>query len=853
MKDNNFKNLLEKMPFGLGCCEFAYDSQGAIVDYIFLDVNPAFERMMGLKRKCVVGQRAGNIYYDKYSGDFNWLAFFEEAAHSGNELDTTHWFDGLGRYLKVTAVPYDHIRFVMFIQDAPEEAAILQLKSQKDEYKKVLQELEIVFTSTHDAISLVEYSGGQFRYIRSNNVHQELSGIENIAGRTPQKLLGEDVGERLCAYYEACMKTKKPVTYEQTFYFATGARVWLTSLSPVIDGDAVRYLVGSSKDITELKAAEKEKAQLTQRLESLFNQHTAIMLMIDAASGMIIDANPSACDFYGYTKEELTGLRIEDINMLPPDEVKKLRLMTMDSRHRYFMFPHRLKNGEIHPVDVYSCPITDDQNTLRYSIIFDVSDREIYRNELFFEKELFRTTLRSIGDGVVTTDLNGIITSLNGAAQDITGWNASDAEGRKFAEVFCLINENTGKAVEDPVEKVLKTGKIVGLANHTILRSLQGRDVPIADSAAPIKTEDGRFYGVVMVFRDVTMEKEHNDHVKYLSYNDFLTGLYNRRYIEEAMIWLDIMDYLPISVIMGDVNGLKITNDVFGHEAGDELLRHVARTLKECSREEDLVARWGGDEFVILMPRTGLSTAEEVVQKIRNSCSVIDKSSLQMSLSLGCAAKIHDDCLISDVMRTAEEYMYHQKLLDRKSYRNTIINTLLVTLYENSIETEEHTRRLGVHCHIIGVKLGLSSKELDELSLLAILHDIGKVGISRDILCKPTALTAVEWEEMKRHPEIAYRIAQATPELAVVAEYILYHHERWDGTGYPRGLKGEEIPLICRVLAVTDAYDAMINNRVYRRALSRENAVLELKNNAGTQFDADIVKVFLDILKEEQA
>lgn len=311
---------------------------------------------------------------------------------------------------------------------------------------------------------------------------------------------------------------------------------------------------------------------------------------------------------------------------------------------------------------------------------------------------------------------------------------------------------------------------------------------------------------------------------------------------------MDAPENLPFSVIMGDVNGLKITNDAFGHEAGDSLLQHVAALLSRNCRSGDLIARWGGDEFVILMPQTGLLEVEKIVERIKNDHIFIDKSGLQLSFSLGCAVKRTEEESIHAVMREAEENMYHQKLLDGKSYRNTIINTLLATLYEKSMETEEHSKRLEANCHAIGTMMRLSSKEMDELSLLAILHDIGKVAVNPSILKKNGPLTSHEWEEMKRHPEIGYRIVQATPELANVADFILSHHERWDGRGYPRGLAGQEIPLVCRILAVTDAYDAMTNDRSYRSAMTHEKAILELRENTGAQFDPDVVDAFIQIL-----
>ncbi len=193
----------------------------------------------------------------------------------------------------------------------------------------------------------------------------------------------------------------------------------------------------------------------------------------------------------------------------------------------------------------------------------------------------------------------------------------------------------------------------------------------------------------------------------------------------------------------------------------------------------------------------------------------------------------------------------YQRLLDSNSYQIDITNTLLSMLYEKSSETGEHSKRMENYCYSIGKELQLSSKEMNELSLLTLLHDIGKLCINPNILQKPGSLTSVEWEEMKLHTELGCRIVQTIPGLARVADLILSHHEHWDGNGYPRGLKGEEIPLQCRILAVADAFDAMTNDRVYRKAMNREEAILEIERNAGTQFDPEITSLFIKIIMDE--
>jgi diguanylate cyclase (GGDEF)-like protein len=184
-----------------------------------------------------------------------------------------------------------------------------------------------------------------------------------------------------------------------------------------------------------------------------------------------------------------------------------------------------------------------------------------------------------------------------------------------------------------------------------------------------------------MVFRDVSMEREYGRRIRLLSDHDSLTGLYNRRFAEEALHGFNTRDNLPLAVIMCDVNGLKLTNDVFGLETGDALLRQVAELLTRSCRKGDLAARWGSDEFVILMPRTGLQDAEKLIERMKNADLSLDEGGLPMSLSLGCAIKTTIDQSILAVVAEAEENMHHQKLLDGKSYRNAVINTLLATLY----------------------------------------------------------------------------------------------------------------------------------------------------------------------------
>ena len=846
MTNKVLQSLFEQLLVAYAYYKLIFDDNGQPIDLVLLEASSTFDMFTGLEMSTLYGKRMLNAPDLSASNEFDWTAFYAETIRVPLQDQKRREVALKNKLVTISIHFLDGNHLIIILQDITEENRLAPKQELDQESRTAFEDLELIFNSTHDAMFLAEYSNGAFRYIRNNRVHRQSTGLNDIIGKTPEEALGKELGSKIQESYQQCIDSGTDISFELTQDFGSGTRDWLTKLTPVLKNGKASYLVGSRTDITEIKRLRKDKEELLRRLQSMFNEHDAVMLFIHPQTGQIMDANPAACTFYGYTHDELLSMKIQEINQLPEEEVRRRRMLAYSANQNYFLFPHKLHSGEIRFVDVYSCPVTYSDQTELLSIIFDATDRVRYRQALSLEKERLKITLYSIADGVITTDNTGFVTSLNQAAVEITGWKEPEAQGKSFADIIRLRNEDTGCEVDNPIQIVLKSGKAVGLANHTVLIRKDGRCVPIADSAAPIRDDSGHTFGVVMVFRDVRRDKAQQKQILFLSYHDPLTGLYNRRFLEEQMRLLDTSGQLPLSVIMGDVNGLKITNDVFGHSAGDRLLKKVANVLRSICRKEDIVARWGGDEFLIILPRTTQEMAETKIAQARLAFEENYEESLQLSVSLGCAAKTAPEQNLELILRQAEEGMYHQKLLEGSSYRNTIINTLLATLYEKSMETEEHAERLKDYCQAVGKKLNLNADELNELALLAVLHDIGKVGVPQHILQKPGALTAIEWEEMKRHSEIGYRIAQSTPELSVVAELILSHHERWDGTGYPRKLKGEEIPVLCRILAVADSYDAMTNDRVYRKALPMDKVVAELKQNAGTQFDPKVVSLFLD-------
>lgn len=370
-------------------------------------------------------------------------------------------------------------------------------------------------------------------------------------------------------------------------------------------------------------------------------------------------------------------------------------------------------------------------------------------------------------------------------------------------------------------------------------------------TASPLLDHHGNVMGAIESIRDITQRKRTEEQLKDLSLRDHLTGLYNRAHFEAEMRRLDREGRgAPVGLIMCDVDGLKLVNDTLGHDEGDKLLLAAAGVLKACFRAEDLVARIGGDEFAVLLPATDASAVERACERVRETIATHNAANPNrpLSMSLGLAVAGDPSVKMTDLFKEADDTMYREKLHRSQSARSGIVQAFMTALEAKDFISEGHAERLRELVGEIASALGFSGRRREDLALLAQFHDIGKVGISDSILFKPGPLTPEEKVEMQRHCDIGHRIAQAAPDLAPVADWILKHHEWWDGRGYPLGLKGEEIPLECRILAIADAYDALTNDRPYRRALSHRKAIAALRQGAGTQFDPQLLFRVLKVL-----
>jgi len=345
---------------------------------------------------------------------------------------------------------------------------------------------------------------------------------------------------------------------------------------------------------------------------------------------------------------------------------------------------------------------------------------------------------------------------------------------------------------------------------------------------------------------DVTTQKEKEEVIAHLTHYDLLTDLPNHYFYLKRMHSFDNEDCYPLCIVLFDINGLKIINDAYGQEVGNEAILMVANMLKKIKREHDFLARIGGDEFAMICPNTNDDEIQELINLASNESDHLRINNIDMSLGVGYRIKESKHIKLHTVLSEAENHMLKNKLLNSRTVRNDAIQSIFLTLQNKYEEERIHSQRVSHYCKLIGEAMNLSKDNVKELEMAGLYHDIGKISILDSILDKPGPLTNKEWEIMKTHTTSGYQILRAADRYSNLAEYALSHHERFDGKGYPNGLKGYDIPLFARIISVADSYEAMTSSRPYRNAQSHEQAIEELQKHASTQFDSEIVDIFIN-------
>ena len=750
------------------------------------------------------------------------------------------------------------------------------------------QEFASLFKSSPEALIYVDEKS---KILDINAQFTEIFGyiLEEIKGKNvdngiihSRKMIRE--GEKL---------TKKAlkgfVNYETIRKRKDGSEfpVFISS-APVKIDNKLKGLVTLYQDITKRKKEEEKLRQSEKKFSSIF-ENIPDAVFYQGTEGAILDVNTAFTRLFGYTKEEVLGKNIDEIGLYPKDRIKEGKDLTrkiLNEDLTNFETTRQKKDGTLIPVRIFTSFVKINDEVMGIIALYhDITKRKQSEK---IQKVLYNIS-KAANSSISLDQLYPIIHQELGNIIDTTNFYIALVDENKDELYFPYYIDKKDEKM--PFVKfsttntlttyVIKTGKSLlnnnkrykEMINQGILTLMGSTTDESIWLGVPLKVED-HVIGAMAVQSytnpnlysesDIKLmefvssqvataieRKSSEEKIKHLSFHDSLTGLYNRAYFEEELERCNFPRYYPLSIVMLDVNGLKVINDTFGHQEGDIFLKHLSQILTSLSRQGDILARIGGDEFAILLPSTTSEEAHSFCERIKKVCQQdkIEPTYLRLNVSLGHATQEGEYKNINSLFKEADRNMYQDKLFNSKSREKHFLEVFRIILAERDPHTFDHAQRLQELALSLGKKVGLSEYQLGNLKLLALLHDIGKIGIPDSILFKTYILTPSEWKKMREHSRIGYRMAKNIPDFAPIAQEILYHHERWDGTGYPEGLKGEKIPLLSRIISIIDAYDVMQSRRPYKAPISKTKALKEIERCAGTQFDLQLVEIFLKIEK----
>jgi diguanylate cyclase (GGDEF)-like protein/PAS domain S-box-containing protein len=707
------------------------------------------------------------------------------------------------------------------------------------------------------------------------------------------------LGSKVKEEYEKVFNEGKVVLTEEENEFDGKKVITETRKIPVYDENEVVKVVTVVRDITGRKEIENALADNEAKYRAVVDNQTELICCYDRKN-VINFVNEAYCNYFNKSPDELIGSSF--MPLIHKDDIKIVKDMIsrLSPKNPLITIEHRIiaPDGEIRWHKWTNKVMTDNGKITQFQAVGkDITELKKAQEKLRKSLEERAAIVQSMSEHVVYQAPDHKVIWVNEAAGKSVNQSPKDLEGRYCYEIW----HKRDKPCENcPVDKSIRTGKL----EEAEISSYDGRHWRI--KGYPFKDENGKIIGVYEVTQEITARKKaeqelikSNEKLKQLVIRDILTGLYNHKYLAE-IIELEFhrarRQANPLSLIMIDIDYFKSINDVYGHKFGDIILKQFAKQLKRLVRQYDIVVRFGGEEFIILSPGTDRETALTLAQRLLDAMTLYSfgdrKHIIKLRLSMSVAsfpentvAKGIDliqmaDYILDKVKESGGNKIYSSLDLlkagkrvksspagqDSRSMKNKLDKlkkranqSLLeaVFAFAKTIDlkdhyTGEHVEKTVHYASKIAKAMRLPEDDVQHIKQAAMLHDLGKIGVSEKILQKKSKLDKKEFTEIKRHPQIGADIIRPIQVLHRLIPFILYHHERWDGKGYPNGLKGEEIPMGARIIALADVFQALTSDRPYRKALPPKKIIAEIKKGAGTQFDPKIVDAFVKILKKDK-
>jgi diguanylate cyclase (GGDEF)-like protein/PAS domain S-box-containing protein len=691
---------------------------------------------------------------------------------------------------------------------------------------------------------------------------------------------------------------------------------WLDLYSfPLVDTATgkIKGVIEYVRDITERKVAEEELKKSQERYRAIVEDQTDFINRF-LPDGTITFTNEVCARFFDKKAGELIGKRI--YQFIHKDEIDRVKdlLASLNQNNPVKTIEHRvvLSDGEVRWQQWTNRAIFDHEGRVVefQSVGRDITEHKKMEDAQRQAERFLSNVFSSIQDGLSILDTNLTIMRVNSTmekwysyAMPLVGKKCYEAyHGRDIPCETCptRLTLETGQAACKIVPKRALGGKAVGwleLYSFPLIDKPTGHTTGVIEYVRDISERIKAEEGLASVNKELVKT---NRRLKQLAVRDSHTGLYNHRYLDEIVEseFARAKRYgHALSVVMLDIDYFKSINDVYGHQFGDIILKQFAKLVKKMLRRYDTVVRYGGEEFILICPGTDRQQITILAQRLLDAINLFNFGNtqhvLKLKLSIAVTAYPDDRALRGmDLVELADQILNRVKesggnkvyssldvahakpKYDKEAKATTDVSFLkeklskltkranqslieAVFAFAKTIEVKDHYT--GAHAEHtvkyatdIAEALGLSDQEIENIKQAATLHDLGKIGVRESILLKKTALTKKEFNEMKKHPQIGADIIRPIQFLHAVIPLILYHHERWDGKGYPNGLKGEEIPIGARIVSLADAYQALTSDRPYRKAYSQAKAIQIIEEETGMRYDPKIVSVFLKIIDKKK-